>query len=120
MLARLHPRACRPQTASRTLSEQQVGAVVTPGVSRQTVEEAFGRPDVELPGPNGAREAFYEFPTGRRVANSNGIFSGFQVYYTNDRVQRWSAAYSDRVVEQTGATEPPTGAPSGATNARKG
>jgi hypothetical protein len=92
---------CR-KTTNATYSEDMVRRVVVPGTTKETVEKAFGLPLVTMPmQQNGGTMAIYSLPeVGSPVAFQNK-FTGFQVQYKGDRVEKWFPVYSDRSVSRT-------------------
>jgi len=90
------------KTTNATYSEAMVRKVVVTGTTKETVEKAFGLPLVTMPiQQNGGTLAIYSLPeVGLPVAFQNK-FTGFQIQYKGDRVEKWFPVYSDRSVSRT-------------------
>lgn len=97
---------CRQATNSG-YSEEHVRSVVTPGVSREEVERAFGQPFTTMPDGGGGTIAVYRVPDAGSVAFRDK-FTGFQVRYSENRVEKWFPVYSDQRVLSSSSKESAT------------
>lgn len=87
---------CRKEAES-IYSEEHVRSVVAPGASRETIERAFGRPLTTMVTGSGETVAIYRLPDTAPVAFRDK-FTGFQVWYRENRVEKWFSVYSDQSV----------------------
>lgn len=82
----------RPQE----FSEQEVQRALSPGTHRQTVEKTFGKPVLVRLKKDGSTMAIYTWSENITIAEFEDKFTGFDVHYTNNFVDRWSPIYSTK------------------------
>jgi hypothetical protein len=87
--------ACTRQNAT-SFTESQLKEVLAAGKQRKAVEKDLGKPFLTMSEEAGLVVAYHTLPTPSVAFE--GRLTGFQVHYTNNRVERWFPVYSDQSI----------------------
>lgn len=82
--------------------EAEVREILVPGKLKAEVDRTFGAPIFQHDTTDGTRMAVYDLLSDNRAVAWDNRFSGFQAYYDkNDRLLKWSPAYSTRTLSES-------------------
>lgn len=87
---------CSKRAPAARWTEQQISSIVVPGKTKAQVDQVFGAPVTDTPGPNGTTRFIYQFPERGLPPNFENLLTGMQVEYKDRYVVRWLPVYSDQ------------------------
>ena len=82
-------------------TEASVQNTLKKGMKRETVMGVFGKPNRHDDLPGGASDDVYEMKPDSRPINWRDRFSGFKIYYDQNRVVKFLPIYSDMTLPVT-------------------